>query len=449
MIKWSIYAILFSMVTECCQTPVTGIRMHVKGLMEKDSTVSIITRDSTYTTHLNKTCYATLTLDNRQKADYAIFRYHGISVPIYIEPDKNLEIFLEFEDWEIEVKFAGNGASKNEYLNNKTLREFYPDYKTDEVGIIQSLQTWEKKLLDILDNMHFESFFTNREKKRIHYLVYAYLPHYPSYQKYQLQKRGYEASDEFYTHLTQLITEEEELINMPEYQTALLNLVQAFGLRGLQEQDEWIYLKQQMEYIDKQIQNQTIKDFLMDKITTRYVEKKGVDHLEEIIHFYHANVKAPEKKLKFDDLCRKWLKLGKGQPSPIFICRDLEGKEVKLTDLTGKYVYIDIWATWCRPCRTEQPYLEKLIQKYEGKNIAFVSISTDHDLKTWEKFVKKEQLKGIQLYGGKGNSFIEAFVVRNIPRFILLDQEGKIIEADMTRPTDPQTIKLLDSLVAL
>lgn len=70
-------------------------------------------------------------------------------------------------------------------------------------------------------------------------------------------------------------------------------------------------------------------------------------------------------------------------------------------------------------------------------------------MKTWEKFVKKEQLKGIQLYGGKGNSFIEAFVVRNIPRFILLDQEGKIIEADMTRPTDPQTIKLLDSLVAL
>ena len=90
-----------------------------------------------------------------------------------------------------------------------------------------------------------------------------------------------------------------------------------------------------------------------------------------------------------------------------------------------------------------------MIRKYEGKNIVFVSISTDRDRKVWEKLVKMEELKGIQLYGGKGNSFIEAFVVRNIPRFILLDREGKIIEADMTRPSNPRTIEVLDSLVSL
>ena len=210
-----------------------------------------------------------------------------------------------------------------------------------------------------------------------------------------------------------------------------------------------VVLKKQMEYIERQVKNQTIKDFLMDRITTRYVERRGTDHLEEIIRFYHDNVEAPEKRQKFDDLCQKWVKLVKGQPSPVFACQDIEGKEVRLTDLAGKYVYIDIWATWCRPCRAEQPYLEQLIRKYEGENIVFVGISTDRDRKVWEKLVKTEQLKGIQLYGGKKNSFIEAFVVRNIPRFILLDCEGKIIEADMTRPSDPRTIEVLDSLVSL
>lgn len=449
MSKWYIYVILLTMVTACYQAPVTDVRMHVKGLMENDSAVSVITRDSVYTAYLDKTCGAALTLDPKQKADYAIFRYHGVSVPIYIEPNKNLEIFLKIENWEMEVKFAGSGAPKNEYLNNKTLREFYPDYKTDEAGIIQSLKTWETKLSEMLDSMHFDSAFTAIEKKRIHYLIYAYLPRYPSYQKYQLQKQEYEASAAFYTYISQQIPEEEELIDMPEYQTALQNLVQAFGLKGLREQNEWRFLKKQMEYIDKQVKNQIIKDFLMDKITTRYVEKNGTDHLEEIVHFYHDNVKASGKKLKFDDLCQKWLKLVKGQPSPTFNCLDIEGKEVNLTDLAGKYVYIDIWATWCRPCRAEQPYLEQLIQRYEGKDIAFVSISTDRDKKAWEKLVKTEQLQGIQLYGGRGNSFIESFVVRSIPRFILLDREGKIIEADMSRPTDPRTTELLDSLISL
>ena len=449
MIRWGVCVILLSMVTACYQAPVTGVRMHVEGLMENDSAVSVITRDSVYTAYLDGTRSAILTLDCGREADYAVFRYHGVSVPVYIEPDKDLEIFLKIENWEMEVRFAGTGAPKNEYLNNRILREFYPDYKTDEAGFVQSLKAWEMKLSGILDSMHFESFFVDKEKKRIHYQVYAYLPNYPSYQKYQLQKQGYEASGEFYALLSQLIPEEEELMDMPEYQTALLNLVRAFGLRGLQEQDEWEYLKKQMEYIDRQVRSQTIKDFLMDKITTRYVEKKGTDHLEEIVRFYHDNVKAPEKRQKFDDLCQKWVKLVKGEPSPVFACRDVEGKEISLTDLAGRYVYVDIWATWCRPCRAEQPYLERLIQQYEGKNVVFVSISIDRDQEAWEKLVKTEQLKGIQLYGGKGNSFIEAFVVRSIPRFILLDREGKIVEADMTRPSDPQTVKVLDSLISL
>jgi len=65
-----------------------------------------------------------------------------------------LEVFLKIENWEIEVEFAGAGASKNEYLNNMTLREFYPDYKTDEAGIMQSLRDWEMRLSSILDSIH-------------------------------------------------------------------------------------------------------------------------------------------------------------------------------------------------------------------------------------------------------------------------------------------------------
>ncbi len=446
MLRVCIIIILAFTVAAFDNTLTTGIRVHVEGLMAEDSVVSVITKDSVYKAHLNSALMACFGIAEEQEADYAIFRYHGISIPIYIEPGKNFGIFMKIKDWHADVRFTGKGARKNEYLNHKVLRDFYPDYKTDEEGIFKTLEAGEQQLSDVLDSMHFEPSFNSLEKKRIHYLVYAYLTAYPSFQIYQLKNEEYKPSEKFYEQLKLLIPEEEQLLEMPEYQTAMMNLLQAFGLKGLQERSEWGYLENQLNYIEKNINSQLIKDFLMDKIVTRYVEKNGTDHLEEIVRFYHNNVQDPDKKLKFDELCGKWLKLVKGQPSPVFKCRNIEGKEVSLTDLAGKYVYIDIWATWCRPCRNEFLYLEQLVRKYENRNIYFVSLSCDQDEKAWERVVRGEQLGGIQLYGGKKNDFINACVVRNIPRFILLDKQGYIIEADMTRPSDPETTKILDGL---
>ena len=62
----------------------------------------------------------------------------------------------------------------------------------------------------------------------------------------------------------------------------------------------------------------------------------------------------------FETLCNRWRKLSVGALSPNFNCTDLSGKKVSLSDFKGKYVYIDIWATWCGPCQREIPHLQKL-----------------------------------------------------------------------------------------
>ena len=157
-------------------------------------------------------------------------------------------------------------------------------------------------------------------------------------------------------------------------------------------------------------------------------------------------VNTHDKKAAFDALCAKWSKIAKGQPSPGFKYLDIQGKEVDLSDLAGKYVYIDVWATWCGPCRGEIPHLQKLEHQYKNKNIHFVSISCDQDKAAWEKMVKEDKLGGIQLHNGKDQSFMDAFMIRGIPRFILLDKEGKIIAADMTRPSNPETVETLNQL---
>ena len=109
-------------------------------------------------------------------------------------------------------------------------------------------------------------------------------------------------------------------------------------------------------------------------------------------------------------------------------------------------VLVDFWATWCGPCRGEIPHLQKLEHRYKNKNIHFVSISCDQNKADWEKMVKEEKLGGIQLHYGGDNTFMNFFMITGIPRFILLDQEGKIIQANATRPSNPETIKTFDNL---
>lgn len=141
----------------------------------------------------------------------------------------------------------------------------------------------------------------------------------------------------------------------------------------------------------------------------------------------------------------------KGKPSPEFDCENHKGGTTSLEDLKGKYVYIDVWATWCGPCLQEIPNLQKLGQAYRGKNIEFVSLSIDakKDHDKWKKMVTDRSLGGIQLFSGKGfeSSFVRRYSIESIPRFILIDPSGNIVDAEAKRPGDPALREQLDKLL--
>lgn len=149
-------------------------------------------------------------------------------------------------------------------------------------------------------------------------------------------------------------------------------------------------------------------------------------------------------------------KIAKGKPSPMFSNFEnfKEGK-TSLADFKGKYVYIDLWATWCKPCLSEIPFLKKTEKEYNKKNIEFVSISIDNErtAKTWEnahkkwrKMVTDKNLTGIQLFAGKDVDFLTAYQVNSIPRFILIDPQGNIIDSNAPRPSSPKLKELLTEL---
>lgn len=140
-----------------------------------------------------------------------------------------------------------------------------------------------------------------------------------------------------------------------------------------------------------------------------------------------------------------------GSLSPSFEYDNYKGGKTKLEDFRGKYVYIDVWATWCGPCRAEIPFLKKLEEKYHEKNIVFVSLSIDQqkDVEKWKKFIKDKELGGVQVFADNdwNSQFVKDYNITGIPRFILIDPNGNIVKADAPRPSSPTIEAEFDALL--
>ena len=172
------------------------------------------------------------------------------------------------------------------------------------------------------------------------------------------------------------------------------------------------------------------------------------EYLEKLFSVIMAKQKNGDKEEQREDSIRKAVetKYRPGMASADFKFEDVNGKVVSLKDLRGKYIYIDVWATWCGPCCNEIPYLQKLEGKMHGKKITFVSVSWDRDRTAWVNMQKEKGMGGVQLHFANDESFFREFGVQFIPRFILLDKKGRVVNAYMTRPSDPSTENVLNGL---
>lgn len=138
-----------------------------------------------------------------------------------------------------------------------------------------------------------------------------------------------------------------------------------------------------------------------------------------------------------------------GQPGFNFIYEDIDGNPVSFTSFKGKVVYVDVWATWCAPCKEEIPHLKSLEKALHGEDIVFVSISTDTDKNDWQEFVEENDMAGVQLLADNGpnSDFSKTYEVRTIPRFILFDREGKLVDPNVRRPSSPELKRELLELI--
>ena len=122
-----------------------------------------------------------------------------------------------------------------------------------------------------------------------------------------------------------------------------------------------------------------------------------------------------------------------GKKSPSITQFDLAGEPYSLSDLKGKYVLIDFWASWCPPCREENPKLVKTYAEFKDKNFEILGVSFDKEFEPWAKAVKDDNLtwKHVSDLQGWNNSASLAYGVKAIPQNILVDPEGKVVARNL------------------
>jgi len=210
-------------------------------------------------------------------------------------------------------------------------------------------------------------------------------------------------------------------------------LYEKYDYAGLMKNEEKIFNEKVLALKEEKLQS--VKSSKLDDEFVGIYNKNIEDEISQITKYYQENMKLFESN---------------GTMAYNFNYENYNGGTTKLSDLKGKYVYIDIWATWCGPCVQEIPFLQDIEKKYHGKNIEFVSISIDEvDQKMkWKAMVASKNMGGIQLMADKAwqSEICTSLGVTGIPRFVLIDKEGKILNANAPRPSDPELITILDGL---
>ncbi len=377
---------------------------------------------------------------------------------IYTMPKSDISFTADATDFWNTLKFSGNDEVVNNYLalQNKTVQLagvnnenflYASDYAVFSFALEELMQVLNSNNNDfIVENGENYPEFIEIEKQRLQMLrgslvLTFYSPVINS------NKTIDAAEKEINNILSSTDLNNPQLVNIHEFKPFVQNLMGYLVYKKIEADKIEItsaegYAELFFQVIDENFIENAVKEELYYTFLKDFLNYYGPEAVVEIYNTYKDITSNKERLSELDKIFDEFSKLAKGQPSINWTFPDMDGKNYSLSDFKGKYVYIDVWATWCGPCKRETPYLNELKEKFAGKNIEIIQISVDDNREDWVKMVNDKNLGGIQLYAsGWDNDLCNHFKINGIPRFILIDMDGNIINSNADRPSgDIETV---------
>jgi peroxiredoxin len=175
----------------------------------------------------------------------------------------------------------------------------------------------------------------------------------------------------------------------------------------------------------KEHSNSVVAPFILMQLVSQ-LESNDV---EEMVSKFAPEIDKSEYVVKLKEYIQEQKKTAIGAVAPDFTMNDTEGKPVALSSFKGKVVLVDFWASWCGPCRQENPNVVNLYKQYHGKGFEILGVSLDRGKDEWLKAIKDDNLtwthvSDLQFWQ---NAAARLYGVNSIPQSYLLDKDGKII----------------------
>lgn len=367
---------------------------------------------------------------------------------IYLKRGSKIHFTCDELEFSNTFTFSGDLSNLNNYYVKKTniKKSFYETGGLDvfllEEDIFESRLTKYQESMEqlLLASSDIPTDIKDKEFRNIYYERLNQMESYNDTQNNHVPK-NYRKN----IKLSKIFTNEIEALNLNNYADYLYSANYArlvdFSVnhkaKSLRNKEGISYEKAYFKIISN-LKNDFIKEDLLYK---NLYDGSILIRNKEIVNTFLSLTKDESRIEKVKKIYENY-----GKPSPKFVNYESNtGGSFSLEDFKGKFVYIDIWATWCVPCKMQIPYLKKIEEEYHTKNIEFVTISIDKqkDKQKWKDLIIEEEMKGIQLLADNdyNSNFIKSYNIKSIPRFIFLDPKGNIISQSAPRPFDMEKLK--------
>ena len=369
----------------------------------------------------------------------------GTTTKLFLKPGYALHIDLT----EDVIVISGKGQKENEYIQERvSLTEKIRSYNywqyfstLPEEKFLKYADSLEALHLDLLSK--HEQLDERLQKAEANWARVQKAHKFINYSfTREMNAPNYDPSENYPDPLAGLEVNDEDILDVSFFPMVMLLYN---GPRADEKEiDQWQYILSE----GYPVSNPEVKEEVLYR-TAKYT----MADFQELDDFYVEAKPVIRDKLKWTEITEKYNELQQlknGKPAPGFQLQNMKGEAISLEELKGNIVYLDFWASWCRPCIDEIPYFKKLQDEFEQENVKFVSIGIDSKKENLQKLIDMHQLGGIHLFEtDKEDMLKRKYAIEGIPRYVLIDREGNIVEKDAARPSNPLLAEQIKSLLQI
>lgn len=398
------------------------------------------------------------------------YRFFADEIQILTQTNLNQNFYILYPGDTLYANVSQKGNAifsvRNDPIRNNELNLQWKINEETPLNFFKVFQIREK-YFDV-DYKKVDSVYLTDYKSKIHF-INEYIKSYPVSPDYELRIKDYykalllsselwlgtkskdKISPSFFNYLDSagmIIDNTLKAIPNPLYKFLKFGFIR-YQLRTLSNSD---VLLDSLYERSKHITNNQIRQLTLLKIVKEELSEKHPPYQLFLNDFIHNQADSGNKK---------YIELMAYNNSLMYsatdtdVLLDVADRQISYDSLKqslrGNILYIDIWASWCAPCRAEMPESAKLREKYKGEKIKMIYLSIDDNIMVWKEATRELKLDGYSysflLLNAQKTDFIKHFRIGSIPRYILIGKDGVVSNSNAPRPNDTSISKVIESLL--